>query len=192
MIKGPPPDLCQAWIRWFEVLENLAERQSVGRNLTPEHYVNLRKDVMSACHLYENHPDLQVADTAREMLAFIEPWISLSFLCRTERMLLMDLVRECDTKFGRPDRRRRRRDRFLRLGLPGLLKFLRLLIVVGLLTSTALYCFAPHLFKEIPSWGLDNWYSMLRFTQNRPKTFIALVGFFLTVMAYYVNSARRF
>ncbi len=143
MIKGPPPDLCQAWIRWFEVLENLAERQSVGRNLSPEHYLNLRKDVMSACRLYENHPDPQVADTAREMVAFVEPWISLSLLCRTERTLLLDLVREGDTKFGRPDRRRRRRRRrFLRLGLPGLLKLLKLLIVVGLLSSTVLYCFA--------------------------------------------------
>ena len=148
---------------------------------------------MSACRLYENHPDPQVADTAREMVAFVEPWISLSLLCRTERTLLLDLVREGDTKFGRPDRRRRRRrHRFLRLGLPGLLKLLKLLIVVGLLSSTVLYCFAPHLFAAIPSWGRDSWYSMLRFTQMRPKTFIALVGFFLTVMAYHVNSARRF
>ena len=110
----------------------------VRKQLTPMDYRMLRDDLLSACRSYETHPDPQIANAAREMALFVDPWINLDILCGTEDKLIRDLVREGDAKFGH-------HRRLPRINLTGLLKLLKFLIVIGLATSAVLYWQKPDL-----------------------------------------------
>lgn len=184
-MKVHPPDLRRAWTRWFWVIENLAERRSVRKHLTPMQYETLHEDLISACRLYETHSDPQVANTAREMALFVDMWISLDVLCGTEDKLIRDLVTEGNHKFGH-------RRRLPRLDYPRLLKLLKILIVAGLVTSAVLYWQNPDSLNAISNWSRGNWQSVLRFTRTSRKTFYLLIFLYGVVMACCLNSARRY
>ena len=180
-----PPDLRRAWSQWFGVLEKLGERRLVRKQLTPMEYGLLRDDLLSACRSYKTHPDPQIANTAREMALFVDPWINLDILCGTEDKLIRDLVREGDAKFGH-------HRRLPRINFTGWLKLLKCLIVIGLVTSAVLYWQKPDLFTSIFDWKNEIWRSVLRFTYTSRTTFYLLVVLFGVAVAYILNSARRF
>ena len=172
-------------MRWFSILEKLGQRRLVRKHLTPVQYQTLREDLLSVCRLYQTHPDPQFAQAAREMALFVEPWINLDILCGTEDKLIRDLVREGDVKFGH-------HRRLPRINLTGLLKLLKFLIVIGLMTSAVLYWQKPDLFTAILDWKSEIWRSVLRFTHTSRTTFYLLVALFGAAVAYILNFARRF
>ncbi len=184
-MTAQPPDLRRAWSQWFGVLEKLGERRLVRKQLTPMDYRMLRDDLLSACRSYETHPDPQIANAAREMALFVDPWINLDILCGTEDKLIRDLVREGDAKFGH-------RRRLPQPNFNGILKLLKVLIVIGLMFAAILYWQKPDVLTAFFDWSRENWRSVLRFSETSRKTFYGLVVLFGVAVAYMLNSARRF
>lgn len=180
-----PPDLRRAWFRWFVVLEKLAERRLLRKQLTPIDYGMLRDDLLSACRSYQAHPDPQIANAAREMALFVDPWINLDILCGTEDKLIRDLVREGVAKFGH-------RRRLPQVNFTDILKLLKILTGIGLMVTAILYWQMPDLFTAFFDWSRGILRSVLRFSETSRTTFYLLVVLFGAAVAYILNSARRF